>query len=61
VARGEFKEAVLYDPKLVLAHYDLGRAELEIHHDKAAAMAEYKILKPLDPRVADRLREEISK
>lgn len=61
VAIGELKQSIRDNPSLASSHFDLGCDELKYHHDKAAALEEYKILQKLDPQMADQLLNTIGK
>lgn len=52
-------EAVRHDPDYAPAHHALGLAYLGYRKDKSAALEEYKILKGLDPVMAEDLFEAI--
>ena len=49
-----YKQAIKIKPDFVEAHYNLGTAYLTIG-DRNSAMAEYSILKSLNPKLADKL------
>ena len=53
-----FKQAIRVDPDFALAHYNMGIIYLT-NGDKGAALEEYKILKELDPNMAEMLFEKI--
>jgi tetratricopeptide (TPR) repeat protein len=53
-----YKQAVRINPDFAPAHYGIGHTYL-IHHDKASALDQYKILKKLDKDIADKLFDEI--
>jgi tetratricopeptide (TPR) repeat protein len=61
LAIAEYKESVRDDPTLIPAHVDLAMAELEFHHDRPAALVEYKALEKLDPKIAGQLLDKIGK
>jgi len=54
-----FKEAVLVDQRHAQAYFNLGRAYLRVG-DRGLAMEQQRILRGLDSRLADQLRELIS-
>ncbi|MGD0785408.1 MAG: tetratricopeptide repeat protein [Sedimentisphaerales bacterium] len=55
-----FKQAIKIKPDYTDAHYNLGYAYLAIG-DKNSALAEYNILKSLNPQLADNLLSQINK
>jgi tetratricopeptide (TPR) repeat protein len=55
-----YKQAIRIKPDYALAHYNLGVAYLAID-DKDSAMAEYNILKSLNPEMAKKLLNQINK
>jgi Tfp pilus assembly protein PilF len=55
-----YKQAIGIKPDYALAHYNLGVAYLAID-DKDSAMAEYNILKSLNPEMAKKLLNQINK
>jgi protein O-mannosyl-transferase len=55
-----FKQAVKFKPDLAIAHKNLGVAYL-VTGDKNSALAEYNILKSLNPQLADELLNQINK
>ncbi len=54
----ELQMAIKLKPDYILPHYTLGQVYLSIN-DKAAALEEYKILKGLDPKIAEDLFNQI--
>lgn len=55
-----YKEAIRIIPDLAEAHYELGVIN-SILNDKSSALEEYKILKILDPGMAEELFKMIYK
>jgi tetratricopeptide (TPR) repeat protein len=55
-----YKQAVKFKPDLFEAHNNLGYAYLAVG-DKNSALAEYNILKSLNPQLADKLLNQINK
>ena len=53
-----FKQAIRVDPDFAPAHYNMGIIYLNTG-DKAAALEEYKILKELNPEMAEMLFKQI--
>jgi tetratricopeptide (TPR) repeat protein len=54
-----FRQVIRLAPKDAEAHYQCALA-LILTGDRAAARAEYEILRPLDPALADQLRQKLS-
>ena len=50
-----YKQAIRVDPDYTKAHAELAICYLVYRSDKAAALAEYKIIKKLDPAMAEKL------
>jgi tetratricopeptide (TPR) repeat protein len=53
-ASGAFKQVVRIKPDHAEAHFFLGLSYL-FFHDRVSALEEYKILKTLDPKLANEL------